>query len=226
MLIIAHRGAPAQAVENTRSSFLAALRSGAHMVETDLQLTADGHLVIHHDTNTKRLFGINRMLGRETLEGLSSLRYANGDALMTLTDLLELFHGQIPLNLELKAQGSGAALVDFLAERPYDGRLLVSSTHLEELRVIRAAGLPMPLGPVVETMSPRLWEALAEGWYQFISISRRGVDVELIEHLHERVLEVYVYTVNAPQEMMRLAVAGADGIFTDNPALAMQVLQS
>jgi len=224
MLVIAHRGAPAETVENTRSSFLAALRSGAHMVETDLQLTMDGHLVIHHDANTRRLFGINRVIAREPLQRLQTLRYSNGDGLLTLADLLALINGRIPVNLELKARGSGAALLGFLARQSYDGRLLVSSQHWEELRIIRAAGLEVPLGPVADAVSSSLWQALSENRYQFISISRRRVSAELMERWQDLGLQVFVYTVNNPREMEQLAATGADGVFSDNPSLAMQVL--
>ena len=224
MLVIGHRGAPAEAVENSRSSFVAALGSGAHMVETDLQLTLDGHLVIHHDPNTRRLFDSSRVIAREPLERLQLLRYRNGDGLLILTELLELIHGQVPVNLELKARGSGAALLRFLADQPYDGPLLVSSPHLEELRVVRDADPDMPLGPVADAVSSSLRQTLHENWCQFVSISRRRSTAELIRSLQDLGLQVYVYTVNDPQEMRHLAAAGADGIFTDNPALAIRVL--
>jgi glycerophosphoryl diester phosphodiesterase len=225
MLVIGHRGAPAEAVENSLSSFVAALRSGAHMMETDLQLTPDGHLVIHHDPTTRRLFKISRTIAREPLERLLLLRYGNGDRLLTLIELLELIQGQIPVNLELKARGSGAALLRFLAARPYDGRLLISSPHLEELRVVRDAALDMPLGPVAKSVSSSLRQTLRENWCQFVSVDRRRTTAESIRSLHDLGLRVYVYTVNDPQEMRHLAAAGADGIFTDNPALAIRVLK-
>jgi glycerophosphoryl diester phosphodiesterase len=225
MLIIAHRGAPAEAVENTRTGFVAALRSGAHMVETDLQLTLDGHLVIHHDASTRRLFGVNRIIAREPLERLRGLRYPNGDAILTLAELLALIDNQVPVNLELKARGSGATLVRFLATQPYAGQLLISSPHPEELHWVRAAGLEVPLGPVVETMTEDRWPMLAEGWCRFISVSRRRLHAELIQRLHDLGLQVLVYTVNRPRDMEQMATAGADGIFTDNPTLAMRVLR-
>jgi glycerophosphoryl diester phosphodiesterase len=224
MLVIVHRGAPAEAVENSRSSFVAALGSGAHMVETDLQLTLDGHLVIHHDPTTRRLCDTNRIIAREPLERLLPLRYRNGDGLLTLIELLELIRGRVPVNLELKARGSGAALLRFLADQHYDGPLLVSSPHLEELRVVRDADPDMPLGPVADAVSSSLRQTLRENWCQFISVNRRRTTAELIHSLQDLGLQVYVYTVNHPQEMRRLAAAGADGIFTDNPALAIRVL--
>jgi glycerophosphoryl diester phosphodiesterase len=224
MLIIAHRGAPAETVENTSTAFDAALRSGAHMVETDLQLTLDGQLVVHHDADTKRLMGTRLVIAREPLVRLRTLRYANGDKLLTLTELLELIDGRVPINLELKARGSAQALLTFLAVQDYRGPLLVSSQHMEELDAFRNHDLGMPLGPVINTLSAAIWSGLADHRWQFISISRRGLHMDSIQRLQRHKVRVYVYTVNDPQEMLKLAAAGADAIFTDNPTLAMQVL--
>lgn len=226
MLIIAHRGAPAETVENTHTAFVAALRSGAHMVETDLQLTLDGQLVIHHDADTKRLMGTRLVIAREPLVRLRTLRYANGDELLSLTELLELVDGRVPINLELKAQGGAQALLAFLAAQDYRGPLLVSSQHLEELTAFGSHGLQVPLGPVANTLSAAIWNGLADHRWQFVSISRRGLQMDSIQRLQRHKVRVYVYTVNDAQEMLKLAAAGADGIFTDNPTLAMQVLSA
>jgi glycerophosphoryl diester phosphodiesterase len=226
MMIIAHRGAPAETVENTRAAFVAALRSGAHMVETDLRLTLDGQLVVHHDADTKRLMGTRLVIAREPLVRLRTLRYANGDELLSLTELLELIDGRVPINLELKARNSGRALLAFLAAQDYRGPLLVSSQHREELDAFRSHGLGVPLGPVANTLSAAIWSGLADHRWQFVSISRRGLQMNSIQRLQRHKVRVYVYTVNDPQEMLKLAAAGADGIFTDDPTLAMQVLST
>ena len=54
MLTIAHRGASGYAPENTRAAFERAIEMGADMVETDVQLTLDGELVLIHDDHVDR----------------------------------------------------------------------------------------------------------------------------------------------------------------------------
>jgi glycerophosphoryl diester phosphodiesterase len=54
MQIIAHRGASGYAPENTRAAFERAIAMGADAIETDVQLTADGVLVLFHDTTVER----------------------------------------------------------------------------------------------------------------------------------------------------------------------------
>ena len=57
--LIAHRGYAAAFPENTLVSMAAALDCGAHFIETDIQMTADGVLVLFHDRDLKRLCGRN-----------------------------------------------------------------------------------------------------------------------------------------------------------------------
>lgn len=226
MMIIAHRGASGDVVENSPSAFLAALRSGAGMVETDLQLTLDGHLVIHHDTSTKRLMHVRRVIAREPLVRLQALCYVNGEGMLTLAELLELIDGSLPVNLELKAPGSARALVEFLAGHPYQGSMLVSSQHLGELDVFRRHRPDIPMGPVINAWSAALARTFSDRPWQFVSINHRGLRPETIHRLQTIGLKVYVYTVNDPQEMHQLAAAGADGIFTDQPSLAVRELSA
>jgi glycerophosphoryl diester phosphodiesterase len=278
MIVIAHRGAPAEAIENTRSAFQAALRSGAVMLETDLHLTLDGHLVIHHDPTTKRLMGVNLTIADTPLDKLITLRHANGDGLLTLAELFALVDGQLPINVELKGRGTGATLVRLLREHRYAGRILVSSQHWEELEAVHQGGeepdrgaaakggpnsrfLPreaankfreiadrnpsspgeaaltrkppvarnttatLPTGPVVEKLSAAVWKRLEARTCQFVSLGRRAFSAEVLVRLHALKLQLYVYTVNDPKEMVRFAAAGVDAIFTDNPGLAVRVLK-
>lgn len=226
MLIIAHRGASGEALENTRSAFLAALRSGADIVETDLQLTLDGHLVIHHDATTRRLMNARRVIAREPLSRLRELRHDNGEGLLTLAEFLELIDGSLAVNLELKAPGSGRALLEYLAGNAYRGPIMVSSRNFEELSVFQRHGLDLPVGPVITTWSPALARKLALHPWQFVSINHRGLDTAAIIRLRRLGLKVLVFTVNTPERMHELVAAGADGIFTDYPSLAVRKLSA
>src|SRR5699024_2288839 len=58
--IIGHRGYPARAVENSLAGLRAADAAGADMVETDIQETSDGGLVVLHDVGLGRLTGLDR----------------------------------------------------------------------------------------------------------------------------------------------------------------------
>ncbi len=72
-LVIAHRGASAQAPENTLPAFQLAWAQGADAIEADFQLTKDGHIVCFHDKDTKRLVGQQLAIANATLEELRQL---------------------------------------------------------------------------------------------------------------------------------------------------------
>jgi glycerophosphoryl diester phosphodiesterase len=72
-MIIAHRGASAQAPENTLPAFQLAWKQGADAIEADFLLTKDGHIVCFHDKDTKRLAGQQLAVAAATLEELRQL---------------------------------------------------------------------------------------------------------------------------------------------------------
>jgi glycerophosphoryl diester phosphodiesterase len=72
-MVIAHRGSSAQAPENTLPAFELAWKQGADAIETDLQLTKDGHIVCFHDKDTKRVNGQQLAIANATLEELRQL---------------------------------------------------------------------------------------------------------------------------------------------------------
>ena len=71
--IVAHRGSSAQAPENTLPAFQLAWKQGADAIETDLQLTKDGHIICFHDKDTKRVNGQPLAIADATLEELRQL---------------------------------------------------------------------------------------------------------------------------------------------------------
>ena len=101
---IAHRGLWGGAVpENSTASFKAAIQAG-FAIETDVHLTADGQLIVHHDSNTLRQTGVKHEITETDLATLKTL-FLDGtqEKLITLSELLEILNGQIPLMLEIKA---------------------------------------------------------------------------------------------------------------------------
>ena len=71
--IIAHRGASYDAPENTLESVNLGWAQGADAVEVDVYLSKDGHIVVHHDPDTKKLTGVDRKVEAPTLAELRHL---------------------------------------------------------------------------------------------------------------------------------------------------------
>ena len=67
IILAAHRGDKKKYPENTMPAFESALRLGVDMIETDVHMTSDGHLVLIHDRNLSRTAGFNGFTDQTTL---------------------------------------------------------------------------------------------------------------------------------------------------------------
>ncbi|MDQ2784391.1 MAG: glycerophosphodiester phosphodiesterase, partial [Chloroflexota bacterium] len=96
-LIIAHRGASADAPENTLAAFRLAIAQGADGLECDLRMSADGIIVISHDDSLRRTQEHPVRIAETTAAALAAY------AVPTLAETLATVRGKLPLiNLELK----------------------------------------------------------------------------------------------------------------------------
>ena len=107
MTVAAHRGDSYCCFENTMEAFEAALAAGADMIETDVRMTKDGHLVLMHDSSGKRTAGDCRKIADMTLEEVRLLNVGSEFHPLRVPTLEELLQWAAPcdglmLNIELK----------------------------------------------------------------------------------------------------------------------------
>lgn len=102
---IAHRGLH-DITGNTPENSLAAFRQAAELgfaVENDIHLTADGEVVVFHDSELERMCGVSGKIEEMTLRELKKLRIAETDCqIPTLKECLEVINGRVPLMIEFK----------------------------------------------------------------------------------------------------------------------------
>src|SRR5439155_6992976 len=107
---VAHRGlheAAAGIIENTPSAFAAAIANG-YAIECDLQITADGEAMVHHDEALGRLTEGSARLDAMTAADLKQVPFrATADHMLTLGDLCDLVAGRVTLVIELKSRYDG-----------------------------------------------------------------------------------------------------------------------
>src|SRR5450759_1567951 len=107
---IAHRGlhdAAAGVIENTASAFSAAI-AGGYGIETDLQISADGEVMVHHDDALGRLTSGTGRLADLSAAEIKAVRFkASPDRILTLGELGARVAGRATLVLELKSHVDG-----------------------------------------------------------------------------------------------------------------------
>jgi len=152
---IAHRGLHdgASAIENTASAFRAAI-VGGYGIETDVQLTADGEAMVHHDFALGRLTLGSRQLAAMTAAGLKEVPFkATADRMMTLGELCDLVGGRVPLVIELKSRfDDDMTLVARAAEvlQAYKGPAVLMSFDPAPIAALREIAPGVPRGIVAE----------------------------------------------------------------------------
>jgi glycerophosphoryl diester phosphodiesterase len=244
VIAMAHRGGAEhpdlRGLENTLHAFRHAARLGYRYLETDVHVTRDGRLVAFHDTVLERMTGRADVLADLLADELAQLRIAGEHAVPSMAELLE----DLPdcrFNIDLKAPGAVAALVDLLDRTGAHERGCVgsfSSRSLQEFRHL--AG-----GRVATAATPReVALFLASSWTGVSRLVRRRrfavlqvprtvprsggrlrlVTRSLVRRAHVAGVHLHVWTVDEPAEMEQLLDLGVDGLITDRTDLLKQVL--
>jgi len=153
---VAHRGLHDIArgiVENMPAAVHAAL-AGDFAIEVDLQLSADGEAMVHHDDSLGRLTDGSGPLRGLTAAALKQTTFkATAERMMTLGDLCDLVGGRVPLLLEVKSQFDGdRRLVSRMAEvlAGYRGQTAVMSFDPDQVAALRDALPGLPRGITAE----------------------------------------------------------------------------
>ena len=230
--ITAHRGSSRTAPENTIPAIEAAVEEMADSVEIDVQMTADGVIVLGHDASLKRVAGVNRSIASMTFEELEKLdvgswfssEYA-GTRIPSLSEVLELCSQKISLNIEIKYVGKNSELPEKTAEmvREYgmENQCVITSTNLSYLKRVKEALPEIRTGYIISAAYGNFYSSED---VDFISIRSGFVTSALMQNAHEQGKAVYAWTVNTKSELERLTLLGVDGIITDRPVLAREIV--
>src|SRR5213593_3048107 len=115
-VLTAHRGSPNKAPENTLPAVAAAIADGADQLELDLQVSADGHLVVFHDQTVDRITDGTGPLADFSLAEVRTLS-VSGETIATFDEVLDTVDG-FPLQVELKAPRAAGKLAELMRARP------------------------------------------------------------------------------------------------------------
>jgi glycerophosphoryl diester phosphodiesterase len=229
-LIIAHRGASADAPENTLAAFRLAWEQGADAVEMDLRLTRDNQVAVVHDADLRRVAGNAHKVAALDAAELAQIRTGHeaGAGKHITVPLLAQVLREVPKGrrvfLELKA---GAGLVEVV-------RQVLEASWLDPEQVV-IIGFDRSLVqqareamPVVETAwvvdYPSVWN-LAHLIKLAVSHRISGLDLRVdwplteadVTRIHEAGLKLYLWTVDDLQRARELAAMGVDGLTTNIP---------
>ncbi len=220
-LIIGHRGASAYAPENTLAAFAMALDMGADGVELDVQLSAEGDLIIFHDDTPQRLTGQTGRVTDMTLAQLKALDLGEGQTVPTLDELFEMLGPTLLYNIEIKDfrlrnYGIEDAIADRVMAHQLESRVLISSFNPFAVRRSLAAfprRVPVALLREDGWRQHTRWLADADGDNPYHTL----IDVDYMRWARQKKKLVTTWTVDDSAEAQRLAKLGVNGIITNKP---------
>jgi glycerophosphoryl diester phosphodiesterase len=228
--IIAHRGAAGARPENTLASIRKAVEDGADWVEIDVQETADGEVVVLHDSDFMKLAGVDLKIWDATLEDLTQIdigswydaAYAQ-ERTPLLRDVLEEVRGRAKLLIELKYYGHDQNLeqrtIDLVETAGLADQVATMSLKYPAVRKMKSLRPEWPSGVLAATAVGNL--AGLEG--DFVAVNASMAGPRLVRAVQAQGKKLYVWTVNDPLQMSAMMSMGVDGIITDEPALARSV---
>src|SRR3954447_14175471 len=249
--VFAHRGGAASRPENTMAAFEHGLSLGADGLEFDVHLSRDGVVVVHHDATLDRTTNARGPLASLSAAELARLDAAYnfvprggsgnpfrgaGIGIPSLRDVLHRF-GDIAIIIELKLNEPTLAhrVIDEVSDARAIDRVSLGSFGTRVLRAARAYEPRIHTGSSREETRLALYRSWC-GWpvskppfdaYQVPELagSTRVVSRRFVEHAHRAGIAVQVWTVDIEADVTRLLDWGVDGIISDRPDIAVEVVR-
>ena len=229
--VIAHRGAAGKAPENTLASICQAVMDGADWIEIDVQETMDGEVVVIHDSDFMKLAGKDLKVWNSTLKELQEIDVGSwfgpefsAERVPTLARVLEEVRGQSRVLIELKYYGHDRQLeqrvVDIVEKAGMVNDVAVMSLEHSGIKKFHALRPDWAVG----LLSSKAIGKLSDLDVDFLAINMGMATPEFIRRTHKADMQLFVWTVNDQVSMSRMMSLGVEGIITDEPELARNVL--
>ena len=230
-LVIAHRAGALHAPENSLAALEIAIRQGADYAEIDVQRSRDGVLVVIHDADLMKMARDPLRIRETDYADLARVdigrefhRDFTGERLARLSDFLQKASGRIKLMIELKYYDIDSELaketIRLVHEAGMAERVSLMSLEISSVRQMQQLSSDIPVGYLSAVSLGRLTRLDVD----FLAVSTREAKSALLRRAGRKKLPVYVWTVNDIDTMLAMLELGVDGLITDDPALAAEVI--
>ncbi|HEX2980113.1 MAG TPA: glycerophosphodiester phosphodiesterase family protein [Anaerolineaceae bacterium] len=238
-LVFAHRGASAHAPENTLSAFKLALAQGAPAMELDAKVTKDGQVIVMHDPSVDRTTNGHGLVKDLTLAELRELDAGSsfspayrGECVPTLEEVFAELGKKFFINVELTNyttpnDGLVGKVVELVRRMDLAGYVMFSSFNPTNLARARQLLPGVPLGYLtLDKQAGSLLTSVLRLFtpHEALHPNLNDVNPQRVEKVHRSGRKMFVYTVNAPEDMRRILRDGVDGFFTDDPELGLRIV--
>lgn len=238
-LIIAHRGASAVAPENTLAAFKLAHQAGADGIELDVMLSKDNQLVIMHDDTVDRTTNGSGRVRDMTYAELKELDVGShfsadfvGEKIPLLTQVYELLGKKLLINVELKNYATPfddltAKVIELTEKFNLVDSIILSSFNPINLSKARRINRNIRLGLLTASGKPgKILRSRVGRIFPYDALHPHYSDTNsnLVQYMHQINRHVNVWTVDDPDELLRLKALGIDAVICNDPKSARAFL--
>lgn len=232
VLLSAHRGDSLEAPENSLAAVRSSVEQGIDAVEIDVQLTKDGVVVLHHDYNLQRMAGVPKRVNELTYDEVARLNISIRDGgfdesgrIPMLAEVLAEVQGKAKLIVDLKPYGPGDELanevVALIEQFDMVQECYIQSFDRQTLHQIRQLNPDIRIGQILYFAVGDL--SLLD--VDFYTIEQVMLTEAFVERAHKDGREVWVWTVNSERNLKEVLKFEIDGIITDFPARAHNMVE-
>ncbi|MBB5642173.1 glycerophosphodiester phosphodiesterase [Cryobacterium roopkundense] len=242
VLNAAHRGSSDAHPENTLTAFRAGAEQGADLIEIDVQRSADGELVVIHDTTLARTTNVEELfpdrapwnVGDFTAAEMQTLDAGSwkgsqfaGEKLPTFTEAIDVIrHSGAGMLLEIKAPELYTGIeadvsADLRESRGYvqssvaRDKLMVQSFNFDSMKTFTQLEPTVPVGLLGTPAISQLPDLAT--WADQINPHHLSIDAAYVTEVQRLGMDILVWTVNTEADMTRAIDLGVDGVITNRP---------
>ena len=214
--VVAHRGASAYEPENTLRSIAKAIDLRAPVVEVDVRRCRSGELVVFHDEDLSRLFGVNIKLSNLTLQELKNYKVGGIAEIPTLNDVLEFIKGKVKLFIEVKEKGIEGEVVSKVKDLGLLDDVAIISFHQEVLINVKSLEPKVHVGLIISHPYPNIHNLVRYG-IEVLLPRYNLVTGRLVKEVRSKGIKLIPWVVNDVALAIKLRNLGVDGIASDKP---------
>ncbi|WKB82339.1 glycerophosphodiester phosphodiesterase family protein [Cellulophaga lytica] len=222
LLVIGHRGAMGHETENTLASIKKALELKVDMIEIDVFKIKSGEIIVFHDDEVNRLTNGTGNVEDYTWQQLQELTLIGNHKIPLLTTVLDTINAKVPVNIELKGAGTAkdvnTILEEYISTKNWKlEQFIISSFNWQELTIMRNLNSKIAIGVLTEE-DPLQAIPMAKQ-LQAISINpdEKDITAAVVATIKGEGFKLYTYTVNVPENIIKMKNLLVDGIFTNYP---------
>ncbi len=239
VFVTAHRGSSGTAPENTLSAFRQAVRAGAKMVEIDVQMTMDNHIIAFHDRKLGRTVRGRKQTSSLSFDEIKSLDAGSwfskdfaGERVPSLQEVIDEIHGKAYLNIEIKSQAGEnpedklKEIIKTVYDAGYEAHTLFGSFDYQLLALLKQLDPNLPTAAIRIPCDKYMPSDIArQAGCEAYVCSRKEISDKIAEDAIKHNIYIGVYSIDKPKHLRKVMKYPIKTIVTNYPARIIGLME-